>query len=175
MSVSHPTGRDALFRGVKSGTFKINSLWQLECAKGRELPGQHIRQDLGLVFNFFLFYKKKKEKEPWTQKSWKFFVITVSRHYWTSFIHMCSIFSLKISFGLSEGSNSELLRSTISWAGTVSQTFAKTSQLIELYPRLFILIHNLLCSTETRKIWLSHFSLVFLVLRRQNLLVIQFF
>lgn len=75
-------------------------------------------------------------------------------------IHMRSIFSLKVSFSLSEGSNSELLRITINWAGTVSQTFAKTSQLTESYPRFsHFLIHHLLCSTEMGKNMTALFSL----------------
>lgn len=44
-------------------------------------------------------------------------------------IHMCFIFSLKVSFCLPEGSNSEFHGMTFNRAGTVSQTFAKTSRL----------------------------------------------
>lgn len=59
-SVASPLGQMLYSEELKSGTFKINSLWQLECARGTELPGQHIKQDLGLGL-FFLIKKRKKK------------------------------------------------------------------------------------------------------------------
>lgn len=94
---------------LKSGTFKINSLWQLECAKGTELPGQHIKQDLGLGF----FFLMKKNKRALNSEELKILCCHSFQALLDLLIHMCSIFSLKISFSLSEGSNLELLRITI--------------------------------------------------------------
>ena len=56
--LASPLGQMLYSEELKSGMFKINSLWELECAKGTELPGQHIKQDLGLGF-FFLMKKNK--------------------------------------------------------------------------------------------------------------------
>lgn len=59
--MASPLGQMLYSEELKLGTFRINSLWQLECARGVELPGQHIKQDLGLGL-FFLMKKKKNNK-----------------------------------------------------------------------------------------------------------------
>lgn len=62
--MASPLGQMLYSEDLKSGTFKINSLWQVECARGTELPGQHIKQDLGLGLFFLMEKKGKKIKEP---------------------------------------------------------------------------------------------------------------
>lgn len=123
-SVASPLGQMLYSEELESGTFKINSLWQLERTRGTELPGQHIKQDMGLGL-FFLM--KKKNKRALNSEEMKILCCHSFQALLDLLIHMCFIFSLKISFSLPEGSNSEFHRITFNRAGTVSQTFVKTS------------------------------------------------
>lgn len=126
-SVASPLGQMLYSEELESGTFKINSLWQLERTRGTELPGQHIKQDLGLGLFFLMKKKIKKSKRALNSEEMKILCCHSFQALLDLLIHMCFIFSLKISFSLPEGSNSEFHRITFNRAGTVSQTFVKTS------------------------------------------------
>lgn len=57
-SAGLPTGPDALFRGAEITNIQNQFSLATGMCKRTELPGQHIKQDLGL--GFFLPYEKNK-------------------------------------------------------------------------------------------------------------------
>lgn len=83
----------------------------------------------GFGVGFVLPYEKKikKSKRALNSEEMKILCCHSFQALLDLLIHMCFIFSLKISFSLPEGSNSEFHRITFNRAGTVSQTFVKTS------------------------------------------------
>lgn len=90
-------------------------------------------------------------------------------------IHMCFIFSLKISFSLPEGSNSEFHGITFNRAGIVSQTFAKSSWLwiiSQIYASSFIIWFVV---QRWGKISVSYLCLVSIVPKIQTLTVVHVF